>query len=580
MVHELRTTLAAAVIVSMCGTAMGQNALGDGTALDRNLQVGSGGRNTQVRDLQSNIRFNESIINGSAGRGKSFHGNVGYRASDEFGSLLPSNDLYTFRRDSTQSVLGGMGVRGSDALRYQFAAATGQALPSALAGGLGIPRSFSSTPGQVRSSSTSSLRSTADFLTSQAVRPTLVGYRADDSGALYTATASPLLGVTWYPLQQDSGLSANLSANDPRPAAAAPGTRTVPKPIGLTGMESTAAGLPSPVDIAGLQRDRDTAKPGVPPVTPKIRSESYTKVLDAFRDSYVEQTGIDKPTDAVSREDPNAPWYRDLDQLRETLRFGRDSRDESRDRPSSTQSSTPTPSPAPTPGAATPEPPDAETPDPTTPRGPMRIPGVQSEDLISPPKNAGPKAEDFLSSKMVDILRESGVRIDTFRPLAPTLDQTGYATHMQNGQTAISEGRFFDAEDRFARAMSAMPGDPMAAVGRMHAQLGAGLYLSAASNLRALLRDHPELAAARFNIALVPGEDRAKSIAEQLRIEIADGGVRLSRDASLLLAYLGRLHSNTAWQDEGLAAWRERIASDDAPELALHELLSKVWAAK
>lgn len=567
MADTIRTTVAAAAILALVGTCLGQTALGDGTALDRNLQVGSGGRNTRVRDIDSTIRFNEAVISGAAGRGKSFHGNTAYSPSRDFSVSLPSNDLYTFRRDSSQSVLGGMGVRASDAIRYQFSASTGEALPSALAGGLGIvPRTFSSGIGPISSTASSSLRSTADYLTSQALRPTLVGYRADDNGSIYTATASPLLGVTWYPLEQNQGLSANLSANAPKAGQEPATLGGVPRPIGLSGLESTAAGLPSPVDMAGSKRDRLATSPGQATGAVPVRSESYTRVIDAFRESYSQRTGTQRTADPLAAEDPGAAWRTDLNRLRETLRSGDDR--QLRDRSVPTRA---------TPPAATP-PAGADVPPASKPAEPMRIPGIDVDQMIAPPKKEGPKAEDFLSQQMVDILRNSGVRIDTLRPASPTLDQAAYAGHMQAGQQAIGDGRFFDAEDRFARAMSAMPSDPMAAVGRLHAQLGAGLYLSAANNFRSLIKNHPELATAKFNAALVPGEERAKTIAEQLRLEVTNAGTRLSRDSALLLGYLGRLRGDVAMQNEGLGAWKERIPADDTPELALHELLTKVWA--
>lgn len=559
MKHTTVGTIAIAGVLAAAGAAMGQNALGDGTALDRNLQVGSGGRNTRVRDFDQQVRFNNAVIGGTAAGGKHFHGNIAYSPSRDFAVSLPSNDLYTFRRDTAQSALATYGVRGSDALRYQFAVTTGQALPSALAGATGVvPRTFTAAPAPTRSSSSSALRSTADFLVSQAVRPTLVGYRADDTGVTYTASASPLLGVTWYPLEQPKGLEADLSANAPK-AGEGPQTNSLfPKPSGLTGLEATAIGLPTPLEIAGLGRKPSTDELKKPVSPLKVKSESYTKVLDAFRDSYSQRTGTPKATDPLALEDPNAPWRRDLDTLRDALRSG--------DRP--------------VPEGERPARPEEEKDkDKPAPReGPMPIPGADPEKLITPPEDNAPKTEDFLSAQMVQILKDAGVRIDTFRPAAPTVDQAAYAAHMQAGQTALAEGRFFDAEDRFVRAMSAMPADPMAAIGRVHGQLGAGLYLSAASNLRQVMRDHPELSAARFNVTLIPGDARSQKIAEQLRIEIGRASTRLGRDAGLLLAYLGRIRGDAAMRDEGLAAWKERIESDDATELALYTLLSKVWS--
>ena len=108
---------------------------------------------------------------------------------------------------------------------------------------------------------------------------------------------------------------------------------------------------------------------------------------------------------------------------------------------------------------------------------------------------------------------------------------------------------------------------------RVHAQIGAGLFLSAASNLRVARqpRDHR----GRFNVALAPSEARSRKMPSIGGIE--RGSDRMAADASLLLAYLGRLHDDPAMRSEGLAAWKSRIAEADVAEAALHELLSKVW---
>ena len=77
-------------------------------------------------------------------------------------------------------------------------------------------------------------------------------------------------------------------------------------------------------------------------------------------------------------------------------------------------------------------------------------------------------------------------------------------------------GRFFDAEERFTAALSVRQGDPMAAVGRIHSQLGAGMFLSAAINLRGLLVAHPELAGVKYVPALLPGKEAMAKRIERL----------------------------------------------------------------
>ena len=152
----------------------------------------------------------------------------------------------------------------------------------------------------------------------------------------------------------------------------------------------------------------------------------------------------------------------------------------------------------------------------------------------------------------------------------PNLDM--YTAHMQSGEQLLSQKRYFDAEERFISAMSSRPGDVNAQIGRTHAQIGAGLYLSAALNVRQLLITNPEISGMRFAPKLLPEQARLDEIIPALR----DGLTSLTSgsDSGLLLAYLG--HQLDRPQDirEGLAALREH---GDEAEQRLADLLQGVW---
>jgi Tfp pilus assembly protein PilF len=158
-------------------------------------------------------------------------------------------------------------------------------------------------------------------------------------------------------------------------------------------------------------------------------------------------------------------------------------------------------------------------------------------------------------------------------------DPTVYRLHMDSGQKFLSEGRYFDAEDRFTRAISAMPNDPLAKAGRVHAQLGAGLFLSASTNLRRMIETHPEVVGLRFDKKLAPLPDRAKMVADQLRHEVDQGSTGIGLESSLLLAYLGRITGDQAMTDEGLADMKARLPEGDEKQAALYQLLSGVWGS-
>src|SRR5690554_6057717 len=87
---------AAAVTGLMTGVAHGQNALGDGRALDNNLQQGSGGINQGVSPLGGRIDPNR-VITGNVTGSTFFRDNVGYRAPGDFTDVSSDDELFRFR---------------------------------------------------------------------------------------------------------------------------------------------------------------------------------------------------------------------------------------------------------------------------------------------------------------------------------------------------------------------------------------------------------------------------------------------------------------------------------------------------
>ena len=97
----MRTALyvvVAALLVSIPGRLCGQQALGDGRALDNSLRVGSGGKNTP--QPKANYSARNAVITGNVAGLSYFHGNVPYRAPGEFHGNLGSNRLFRFHARS------------------------------------------------------------------------------------------------------------------------------------------------------------------------------------------------------------------------------------------------------------------------------------------------------------------------------------------------------------------------------------------------------------------------------------------------------------------------------------------------
>lgn len=567
MIRARCLLIPALLICAAAGESLAQNALGDGRALDRNLQVGSGGVLPGRRDpVMDTIRFNNSVMYGTATGGRSFRGNLGYRAPDQFSGRLGSDDLYTFKRDAATSGLAAVGVRGSDALRYQFAATTGGSAPTIMGHSFGeLPRSGT----VVTSGAPNALRSTSEFLTARASRPSLVGLRQDEWGAEYVARASPLLGVSWQKTRESPlGAPVSNDPNAPPPAAVTP----------LTGLESATPRVNAAFDTGVAPKKDEKEKPRPPTMV-------YTRVLEDVR------TEVDKgraqpidprvPALPGTTPDPNAKPVTpepqtlelQLERLRAQMRGEKPPKTmkevlERRERDARNDPIVPT---QPQPDRPSDLVPGAPTTPRLTPeeRQAQRFPGDRLSEL-TPELLSGIRKS---GEKRVDTLVETprlGVQ-------TPSKDTENYTRMMESGQSWLAKGRYFDAEDRFTRALAAAPGDPMARAGRVNAQLAAGLYLSAVANLRLLFTDHPELVGTKYADNLMPNADRCGKIASQLRIELEQSGSALQRDAAFLMAYLGYQRDDAPLAKAGLEEFARRVDPESASDQAMLNLVQAAW---
>lgn len=559
--------LSAAVLLGLCGTAAGQQYRGEsGTRLDRNQRVGGSGVNAPVTDISDRIWMNNQIITGGAPAGRSFRGYVGYTAPSEFRAAAGSNQYYDFRRDSTSATQVQSGVRASDALRYQLAITTGQSVPSYLSAAIITPRDANAASVSTATGTSAALRSTADYVSARALRPTVFGSRIDKDGREWNATASPLTGVSWLRLDSGSPTQAapNQPPDQPRSDFAVPGAeekrqkeleRMARYTMTPTGLET----LSPLMRLREQQRqDRLTLRPGNLEVTRDQEQRSATRVVEhdrfiaSVREAYAASRPGAEPTPEplASADRPRSAMEEELDRLSRVMR------------------GLPPVDPKKAADAAKPFEP-AETVKP------------------QPAADAARKGDDKdqkrpLPPEIIAALRAAGVRnIDSFVPPAGSTDPEWYRVQMHNGQRALEDQRYFDAEDRFTRAIAAMPDDPLAKVARVHAQLGAALFLSASSNLRGVLKSNPEMVGAKFDARLLPPPERLREVSDMLRDTVRrGGGLAVSSDAGLLLAYVGRVSGDRAAIEDGLRVFAANIDPGNESDKVLADLLKGVWLAE
>jgi len=586
--------------------AQSGNALSGGLA--RNNPYASSGR-----DFAAEAKYRNSIVFRQAPGGMSFQGRMGYSDPSEFVGRLGSSSLSGFNRNSELSRISAQGVTRSQAIDAQ----------NALAGG-GVARGYQPGRGGVNFSS---------FYTPQ----NNYGRPADTQGAFgvapsYTNTLTDRANLS-SALKRDVLLDRSYNAVNRLSAPVNTGTGAGTGTPRLTGLGSSSAyssasrssdiserlGVTSPTTrISNLdfgrtdygakldgertlansatargqsdralfdsQRSRsrvDAARPGSAPsgridtsARPDLGTDAAKLNAQAPLTSYdelrkkLDSLGIvgNAPVpgleNAPSERGPGEPagaardWRERLDNLRLQLLNPDDTRPEHislLDR--SKRASRP---------------------------GEFRpIPSPQAPQGDEPADENAPKGDPALRSRIdpetLKMIRDASGRVGTFIS-SGTGKRDFYTEHMETGQRLLRERMYFDAEERFGRALSNKSGDVSARTGQIHAQVGAGLWMSAGQRLRQLIAEHPETAGQRYAPELLPDPDRMSRATDQLRINVAGTG-KVRRESALLIAYMGFQAGDLAMAREGLDAMARVAAEDPAAgsDERLVELLRGVW---
>lgn len=542
--------LAMGVLVVAAGLpvsgASGQNALGDGRALDNSLS--RQGRYNQSRpSMREEFAFRNSIVTGNAPNGMSFRGDVGYLAPGDFRGQLGSNDLFSFRRDSLQSGIAGMGIRGTDALQYQLALTTGARPPANLVGRFSVNRSgvlpssgdigSLGAPGERdglsqrpaidpdaddRGTMLWMLRSPSAYMSNSSLQASSLRQVETESG-VYNLTASPLRGVRLSPIPE---LTAARDAQRLARQQAESG-ETEERPFGRPDPDAAPRGTPDEGDPeAGQVRTMHGD------IVTRIRRASEPDEEDVF-------------ATAMTIEERMTAMRRQLLGIGDD-RLGGGAEGESGDA-------------------------DAEGSEGARPTG------------------GGPVRFD---SQTMQLLRGDGTPISQYvDPSAAT--RNVFAEHLAAGQDLMAKGRYFDAEERFATALGIRRGDVTAQMGRLHAQIGAGLYLSASLNIQALASSNPEVFGARYAPALLPSAQRLDEIIIVLSRLVDDStqearraSPQVRQSAGLLLGYLGFQLDRPELIERGMTSFLERATrgliegEPRPPEARVGDLLYQMWTTE
>ncbi|MBT6269456.1 MAG: hypothetical protein HOI88_03815 [Phycisphaerae bacterium] len=196
---------------------------------------------------------------------------------------------------------------------------------------------------------------------------------------------------------------------------------------------------------------------------------------------------------------------------------------------------------------------------------------VEGEDLSTAVEEEldAEEGEDLsivAEEEIIGALRH-GEQIDTFSGV----QKTRFNELVKLAETALAKGEYFAAQKRFTQALQFIPGHPMATAGLAHANIGAGLYLSASHILQSLLTFQPEMIDVLYARQLLP--PRLELVRAGI---IAENRLENERDGSMyafLLAYIGHQIQDDEMLTLGLKELEKYSDKDDR----FVPLLRSIW---
>lgn len=510
-----------------------------GRALDANSRVGSGGTNETSIDWARELSLRNALVTGNVGGGKAFRGDVGYSDIADFRSSTGADDLFNFERDSASARDVTDPIRGLTGLRL----ALGQSGNRSPASGDLIVRR--STAGATAAEETvkegqtnqltvdpygnirGALRSTTDNIINLYSKPRIlakVTQRDDDSDAILVA--SPLQSVR------------SLKYSNPQ----------------LSWQEMYDPTLPKAPQV-----ERATNQPqNSEPVGQRIEAtEPFLKLRESLHkqsEQYLARPYGEAPPAGAPEPAPNDPadpstgeapaqetTVQKFDRMLEELRLDLLTRLEEEKKAQEAGRFVP------------------------------RFPGDRE------PEPEAPKPGDEILTRANALLDHAPARVEKLLSEAGVSDF--YSLHMLRGQEALAQGRFFEAEERFTAALQQQVNDPMASIGRVHAQIGAGLYRSASFNLRSLFSAFPETIPATYDPSLFPAPDRLAAIIATLNDHVTKRRL-FARDASFLLAYISHQRGDVNGVIDAFKSMQTIADERGAPLTDLERILKDVWTGR
>ena len=500
-------------------TALGQDALGTGRALDANLAVGSRGYNTPAETVD--FRGRNLLITGQVAAGRGFRGTIGYRAVDDFRGAIGSDDLFRFRAGSAFSSPSFVNA-GKTLQRLRFGQHIG-VVEFRRTGRAAVPRgveprrqSVGILLGTRLTLDDAALSMSLERVLGASAEPEIVGALMDEEGRELVAHASSLRGLQVVPAQslgRRMGLTTYDLARVNREMATGRADFRLGNAFQRRFQDLVVPGGPERNPDQALGRNVHSEglpdPPGRPNQIRAFRDPGHRRILQRIVDRYT----IDQRLD-LKEPQIHARLDEDVDLLRQAL--------------------------------------------------------VPPSLLPEAAEAAGQPLLDDTARRRIRLLLPALRHGEQLEHLA-NVDEGAFDELTAAGEERLAKGEYFWAERFFARALRFTPGEPLATAGLAHARIGAGLHLSAALVLRGLLTERPEMIDVDYAPRLLPSRVRLNIAIRTVRQRMAAA----ERDRTLygfLLAYLGRHLDRRGLIAEGLSAMAE-----ETPDDPLLPVLREIW---
>jgi tetratricopeptide (TPR) repeat protein len=499
-----------------------------GTALDANNRIGSGGVNT-YRAAPSVGVMGNNIVTGNVGGGKEFHGRINYSDPTSFEGFAPGKAVDDFTKNSV-----GVGAPYSP-----------PTMPSGTTAYFGASRFAAPPPGQ------------GQF----AVLP--------NSGGAYVAATPDLMQ------SNDLRLGAQIGATDPTAGVPRPGELILPGPVDPTGNQtpvysaSPLAGVrqlsPSDVtDLATMSRFTGMSQQSVLDRL-NLNSNALTRIQQELRmdaspalanaampnanvnaaaaanapgaargtlqtlENPVNNPMVAAQVDATLQNGPlggaletQQTYYnrvlgtpqqqsKQYDELKKRL-------DQYEGQQKTTaQTNTDQFNKAMRDKAAAAEQLQAKSQTPGAP-------GASGATIVNPPANAKtpPKSQEL-----------TPLSINT---LTSGVQGKGLKEMLGNAESLMKQGKYSSAIEVYGAAEAVAPNQPLIWIGRANAELGAAYYNRAEAHLKQAFTSDQALLMGQYDLRSFLGEDRLQSIIKDLK-EIANGDPKATTPL-FLLAYI------------------------------------------